>query len=119
MTYERLTERQDDGTVKYLGGDNDTLATAYEKLKYRLCNLEEKIKSGQAVILQAKVGDWVYGCAKDLKRVIFGKVYKINIDDYRGLYYTVYENDKIEYFLDFVYKTEDEVEAKLKELRGE
>ena len=60
MSYERLTERQDDGTVKYIGGDNDTLATAYEKLKYRLAEFEEKIKNGLLVELPCKAGDTVY-----------------------------------------------------------
>lgn len=49
MNNDRLTERQTDGTIKYIGGENDTLVIAYEKLKQRLCDYEERVADGQLI----------------------------------------------------------------------
>lgn len=125
MAYERLTERQDDGTVKYLGGDKDTLATAYEKLKYRLCELEDKIESGQAVVLPCKVGDKFYEVIPGLpvrewivdefiiskeRIVIFGW-----LNTGKGGFWKFWVDD----FGKTIFTTKEAAEAKLKELRGE
>lgn len=125
MAYERLTKRLPDGSVEYesdgcikvLYPEDANRYDEGERMILRLAELEDKIESGQAVILQAKIGDWVYGFSKDLQRVIFGKVYRTNLDIHGEVYYTVYENDETTHWLYFVYKTEDEAKAKMKELR--
>lgn len=114
MSYERLTERQDDGTVKYLGGHNDTLATAYEKLKYRLAKLEDKIESGTLVELPCKVGD-VFYYLKDY-RVVAIEIAEIS---YNGRSFGVYDKGGYWYHQREMYFTKEAAEAKLKELRGE
>lgn len=131
MSYERLTERQDDGTVKYLGGDNDTLATAYEKLKYRLCELEDKIKNGLLVELPCKVGDTVYkvnGGVETCGEIVEGKVsmlyctserrWKIRFVYQLPIYKT---KSMYDFYWDTacIFTTEEAAEAKLKELRRE
>ena len=79
MSYERLTERQNDGTVKYLGGDNDTLATAYEKLKYRLADLEEMLENNKLVYNPYKYGDRVFYANRHTL-----KITELEINRFRG-----------------------------------
>lgn len=126
MSYERLTERQNDGTVEYLGGHNDTLATAYDKLKYRLAKLEDMIESEQAVILPCKVGDTVYEAIKgmpilewEVESLSFNTVYP------KGVLLARRKPDYVtwkfwgEDFGNKIFTTKEAAEAKLKELRGQ
>lgn len=123
---ERLTEKDNKGRWCVKQTRKVDYATVYNcEGSYiigtpidRLAQLEDKIENGTLIELPCKVGEWVYGCTKQISRVIHGVVYKITVDK-KGVYYTTYENDGLqEYWLDDVYKTQEEAEAKLKELRG-
>ena len=63
MSYERITERVGEGGgefVRYKYGADKTLSQCLVNILGRLAELEDKIESGQAVILPCKENDPVY-----------------------------------------------------------
>ena len=88
----------------------------------KLAKLEDMIESGQAVILQANIGDMVYGVSQSLSRVIYGELKWIDISK-EGIIYTIEEfmlkkDPAPQYRLCYIYKNKHEAEDKIKELKN-
>lgn len=127
MSYKRLTERDEYGNADIIGCESQLLCGElnYEQMNRltkalnRLAELEDKIESGQVVILPCKVGDEVwyikdYGFGR--KRV--EKMYVVGFNFSRGNEEVVVIGGYNEMARE-VYATKEAAEAKLKELRGE
>lgn len=116
MKYKRLTKKCSLGIG--LTRTSGNITEDYIAVVNRLAELEDKIDNGQLVELPCKVGDVVYGVSKVLRQVIYGKLRWVDIS------YTVEENLSKKYLapqyqLDYIYKTKEAAEAKLRELMGE
>lgn len=99
MNNDRLTERQTDGTIKYIGDENDTLVIAYEKLKQRLCDYEERVIDGRLI------------------EKYFVKKEEDMLAKYPWIVCEI--NDQNCYFVIEQCKSKEEADAKLIELKGE
>lgn len=107
MELQRLTEREENGTV--------SISCELTEVIQRLAELEDKIEDGTLIELPCKVGDKfyeVFECTQEYYEyeccgfsVVDGRVEVINEVDSR-------------YYADEVFFSKEEAEARLAELRG-
>ena len=137
MKYERLTKWEDERTASING--SSPIDKDFENAINRLAELEDKIEDGRIIVLERKIGDYVF-CIDTLclnfgvpnLAIKEGEIVKIQAEiqkeniKYR---YTVEcfdhifkENDTKSHYVcaeELVFTTKEDAEAKLKELRGE
>lgn len=128
MNYERLTEHKKLCGIDYIklkdcdSYDCDSCISPCEDAKERLAELEDKIESGQAVILpcNCKIGDLVYGVEDYFIKPKPGILTSVEITKY-CIRYGIVDKRLMRHDVGYVYPTAEEeaAEAKLKELRGE
>lgn len=109
MEYKRISRPKEQ--IEY----NDTM---YKRLQ----ELEDKIEQGTLVELPCKVGDTIYWISSNNRDIIEVVVNRIAFVEHDRMILYVAEKGVGEYsiiFVDDIYNTKAEAEAKLKELRGE
>ena len=133
--YERLTERTENGGVKFSNGEywntvypqNESCLTDIHRMAIRLCELEDKICEGKIVELPFSVGgrERLYYPVKGTNTILETKVFGIGVDEDGDVIFnpTEYPKKVIEMRGVEIGKTvfldRAAAEAKLREMEGE
>ena len=111
--YKRLTTK---GSNYY----DDREVTCAEEIYEQLKDLEDKIENGTLIELPCKVGDTIFWISSNNRDIIEVVVKRIAFAEHDRTILYVEEKGFGEYtimFVDDIYKTKAEAEAKLKELK--
>lgn len=124
MSYERLTHYLDEKMTMLVMPQRKERIQQYI---YRLAELEDKIESGQAVILPCDVGDQVYAIFQDYAHKNDYAIFKEKVDEIRIMKKDIYiclscgeefhEERNANQFGVTLFTTKEAAEARFKELQ--
>lgn len=130
--YERLTQRTENGGVKFSNGEywntvypqNDSCLNDIHRMAIRLCEIEDKIQEGKIVELPCDLGSEVYFADGDNKSVWEGNLVSFSLDAAHLWFNCHYKCGlniwhPIEDFGKTVFLTLEEANKKLKGLENE
>lgn len=130
MKYKRLTTRSKDGYAHYNCSKKDMKDCGLyyncgechksTEVLYRLAELEDALESGKIIRLPCKVGDTIYWISSNNRDIIEVFVKRIALAEQDRTILYVEEKGLGEYtimFVDDIFLTREEAEARLKELQ--